>query len=319
MSDLEQFQRMAAIFEAARSLHGDERASFLQTHCKGETELITRVLRLLRHHESTQGLLEAPITPPADLLIEKTHAPATVPSAIGAYRVIRLIGSGGMGAVYLAEQPNPRRMVALKVIRPGAVSADTLRRLGSEAALLGKLRHPGIAQIYESGTYHDGVGDRPYFAMEYVDGQALPDYVRARHLDTSARLELVAQLCDTVQHAHQRGVIHRDLKPANILVDASGQPKVLDFGVARSIEPDPQSLATRPGALLGTVGYMSPEQIEAGADAVDTRTDIHSLGVILYELMTGRLPYELSDTTLIGALNRIREADPTPLGRVAPS
>jgi len=156
-----------------------------------------------------------------------------LPLTIGGYRVVKLLGEGGMGAVYLAEQQHPRRTVALKVIKAGLAGAEVFRRFDQEADLLGRLQHPAVAQIYEAGTAETAFGKLPFFAMEFIQGQPLRRYVASSHLNTRQRLELMAKVCDGVQHAHQRGIIHRDLKPANILVDDSGQPKILDFGIAR--------------------------------------------------------------------------------------
>ena len=202
------------------------------------------------------------------------------------------IGEGGMGTVYEAEQDNPRRTVALKVIRPGLVSPELVNRFSHEAQILGRLQHAGIAQVYEAGVAEDG---RPFFAMEFIRGMPLDEYVR-RHASTRrARLELLARVCDAVQHAHDKGVVHRDLKPGNILVDESGQPKVLDFGVAHVTAADLLTTAsrTRTGQLLGTLSYMSPEQIAADPAGLDGRSDVYTLGVILFELLAHRLPYHL--------------------------
>ena len=163
-----------------------------------------------------------------------------------------------MGTVYKAEQDAPRRIVALKVIKPGVLSPDHLHRFGRETEVLGRLKHPGIAQIYDAGTAAGG--HTPFFAMEYVAGRPLTRYAEAAQLDTSARLTLLAQVADAVHHAHQRGVIHRDLKPSNILVDETGQPKILDFGIARVTDSDVQAtLQTSAGEIVGTLPYMSPE------------------------------------------------------------
>jgi non-specific serine/threonine protein kinase/serine/threonine-protein kinase len=148
------------------------------------------------------------------------------------------VGEGGMGAVYEAEQENPRRFVALKVIKPGWTSPELLRRFEQEAQALGRLQHPGIAQIYEAGAADTGFGLQPYFAMEFIRGESLGSYADGHHLNSRQRLELMARVCEAVQHAHQRGIIHRDLKPGNILVDETGQPKILDFGVARVTDSD---------------------------------------------------------------------------------
>jgi tetratricopeptide (TPR) repeat protein len=210
----------------------------------------------------------------------------------GHYRLIRLIGRGGMGAVYEAEQDSPRRIVALKVIKPGLASEELARRFAQESQALGRLQHPGIAQIHESGAIDTDFGPQPYFAMEFIRGEPLDRYPESHGLDTRQRLELMARVCDAVHHAHQRGIIHRDLKPGNILVDETGQPKILDFGVARVTESDARATRqTDAGQLVGTLAYMSPEQVLADPLELDTRSDVYSLGVIMYELLGRRLPY----------------------------
>jgi WD40 repeat protein len=242
--------------------------------------------------------------------------PVSVPPAhVGRYRILRTLGTGGMGAVYEAEQENPRRTVALKVVRPGVVSPDLVRRFTREAHLLGRLHHPGIAQVYEAGLAADG---QPFFAMELIHGLPLVEYARQHRLDTSARLGLLAQVCDAVQHAHDRGIIHGDLKPDNILVDETGQPKVLDFGVARVTDADLQTATgrTEVGQLIGTLAYMSPEQIEADPATLDRRSDVYALGVILFELLAERLPYDVSHLPVIEAARVVHEREPLRLGSV---
>jgi non-specific serine/threonine protein kinase/serine/threonine-protein kinase len=241
---------------------------------------------------------------------------AATPAVIARYRIVRLIGEGGMGSVYEAEQENPRRTVALKVIKPGIASAALLRRFEQEAEALGRLQHAGIAQIYEAGTADTGFGPQPYFAMELIRGVSLKEYVRQLHLSTRQRVELMAKICDAVQHAHQKGLIHRDLKPGNILVDETGQPKIVDFGVARITDKDAQATSnTDAGQLIGTLAYMSPEQVLADPLELDTRSDVYTLGVILYEMLAGRLPYQIGNK-LHEALNAIREVDPHTLSSV---
>ena len=182
--------------------------------------------------------------------------------------------------MYEAEQDNPRRTVALKVIRPGLVSPELLNRFSHEAQILARLQHAGIAQVYEAGMGADG---QSFFAMEFIRGMPLDEYARSRCLDAAARLELLAKVCDAVQHAHDTGVIHRDLKPGNILVDESGQPKVLDFGVAHVTATDLLTISnrTQTGQLLGTLSYMSPEQVAADTTGLDGRSDVYTLGVVL--------------------------------------
>ncbi|MBX3373091.1 MAG: tetratricopeptide repeat protein [Phycisphaeraceae bacterium] len=256
-------------------------------------------------------------------------APA-VPAEIGGYRIVRVLGEGGMGTVYLAEQASPRRHVALKVIRAGAASRPALRRFALEAEALGRLHHPGIAQIHEAGTFDLGSGEQPYFAMELVEGRSLEAYVADRSLSIRAALLIIARLADAVHHAHIKGVIHRDLKPANVvIVDtavAGGpapdpdhlRPKILDFGVARLADaPDGDTLArTVAGQLVGTVPYMSPEQIGGDPHAIDTRTDVYAIGVIAYELLTGRLPHDSTQGSLIDLARTIAESDAPALGRL---
>jgi WD40 repeat protein len=248
--------------------------------------------------------------------VDKVLGVTVPPLSIGRYRILKVIGEGGMGIVYEAEQDQPRRTVALKIIKPGLVSDELIRRFEQESQALGRLQHPGIAQIYEAGTVNTGFGPQPYFAMELIRGHSPRDYAESHHLNTSQRLEIMVKICNAVHHAHQRGLIHRDLKPGNILVDDTGQPKVLDFGVARATDSDTRAtLQTDIGQLVGTLAYMSPEQALADPLDIDTRSDVYSLGVILYELLTGRLPYTISKK-LHEAIHAIREEDPARLSAV---
>ena len=240
-----------------------------------------------------------------------------LPATIGRYRILRLLGEGGMGAVYEAEQEQPRRTVALKVIKSSWASPSLLRRFEQESQALARLHHHGIAQVYEAGTADSGAGVQPFFAMEYIaDALPLTQYAQKHRLNTEQRLLLMTQVCDAVQHAHLRGIIHRDLKPANILVDEHGHPKILDFGVARVTDSDTEATRqTDVGQIIGTLAYMSPEQALADPLELDTRSDVYTLGVILYELLAGKLPYNLSNK-LHEAIMTIREQDPVTLSSV---
>jgi WD40 repeat protein/serine/threonine-protein kinase RIO1 len=253
----------------------------------------------------------------AETLTQPPHPAGAIrvgtPDQIGRYSIKDVIGSGGMGTVYLAVQEQPRRTVALKIMKSGIASRSALRRFEYESQILGRLRHPHIAQVYEAGTHDDGSGSVAFFAMEYIPGaRPITEYVAAKKLGTRDRLELFRKVCAAVHHGHQKGIIHRDLKPDNILVDPDGQPKIIDFGVARSTDSDMAvtSLQTDVGQLIGTLQYMSPEQCDADPHELDTRSDVYALGVVLYELLCERLPYEVSGAALHEAVRVVREVAP---------
>lgn len=322
----ERESRIHELFAAAIDEAPGDREALLRRECGDDRELFDEVRSLLSHHEAAEGFIDTPVIekalgemsgaaqPPAPRIDED----APIPERVGAYRVIRKLGEGGMGVVYLAEQQHPRRTVALKVIRAGVLSARTLRRFEHEAQILGRLQHPGIAQIFEAGTARVQGQTQPFFALEYIEGLPLSDFVSKQRLGVRDRLALLARICDAVHHAHQKGVIHRDLKPGNILVDSAGQPKILDFGVARMTDSDINvtTMQTDVGQLVGTVPYMSPEQIAGNSDELDTRSDVYALGVICYQLLTGRLPHDLTRKVITEAARIIREDDPTPLSAI---
>ena len=318
--------RVRALFAEAADLPPEKRGPFLDAACRGEPDLRAQIERLLIFDsefgvgEDDQGFLKSPMvrapvgTPAESSLLSQRGEPG-LPTHIGRYRILRRHAEGGMGTVYEAEQDNPRRTVALKVIRPGLISPELLHRFSHEAQILGRLQHPGIAQVYEAGMGEDG---RPFFAMEFIRGMPLDEYARSRGLNAAARLELLARVCDAVQHAHDKGVIHRDLKPGNILVDLTGQPKVLDFGVAHVTAADLLTSASRTqaGQLLGTLSYMSPEQIAADPAGLDGRSDVYTLGVILFELLAHRLPYQLEQLPVHEVVRVIQQQEPSRLGSI---
>ncbi len=235
---------------------------------------------------------------------------------IGNYRLERLLGVGGMGSVWLAEQTAPvRRFVALKLIRAGMYDENLVQRFLSERQSLALMDHPAIAKVFEAGTTAQG---QPYFVMEYVPGLPITEYCDQKKLTIRERIELFIQVCEGVQHAHQKAIIHRDLKPANILiveVDGKPAPRIIDFGVARSVTPrlSDQTQYTQFGQFIGTPGYMSPEQVDPNSQDIDTRTDVYSLGVILYVLLSGILPFETGrqqQQPLDELLRKLREQEP---------
>ena len=284
-----------------------DRAAFLEGECRSDRSLRAEVESLLAN-----ACDATTISMPTRLAAAVTDP--LIGRALGHYHIKRTLGAGGMGTVYQAMQEQPRRVVALKVMKRGIASRSALRRFEYEAQILARLRHPGIAQIYEAGVHEDESGESvPFFAMEYIPA-AMPitRYAQAKKLGTRGRLDLFAKVCDAVQHGHGKGIIHRDLKPSNILVDPSGNPKIIDFGVARSTDSDlvVTTLQTDIGQLIGTVQYMSPEQCLADPTDLDTRSDVYALGVVLYELLCDQPPYDVSKAAVFEATRIIQESTP---------
>jgi predicted Ser/Thr protein kinase len=321
----ERFARIQELCDAARAMDdAGRRTAYLDEACGEDVELRAEVESLLVTRDVEDPFSEGRLEHAREALEDAVDRAAEhggagdlgttsgwMPETIGPYRILRRLGEGGMGIVYEAEQDSPRRRVALKVMQPLLATDERARRFRHEAEVLGRLQHPGIAQIHEAGTFELGRGAQPYFAMELVEGVDLVTYVTRRDLDVRARLELLASVCDAVQHAHERGVIHRDLKPDNVFVDARGQVKVLDFGVARAAETSTMlsTLVTEEGQLLGTLAYMSPEQLSGVPDAVSPQSDVYALGALAFELCAGRLPHDVAGLPFSVAITVISQKD----------
>jgi len=301
--------------EAYKKKTSQERTDYLNKTCRGDTDLREEVESLLKAYDSAEGFLEAPILN-ADVTLDDSAVSEAPGSVVGRYKLLEKIGEGGMAVVYMAEQQEPiRRKVALKIIKLGMDTKSVIARFEAERQALAMMDHPNIAKVLDAGATETG---RPYFVMELVTGVSITEYCDANNLSTTERLELFVQVCQAVQHAHQKGIIHRDIKPTNVLVtlhDSEPVPKVIDFGIAKATNQrlTEKTLFTRYAHIIGTPAYMSPEQAELSDLAIDTRTDIYSLGVLLYELLTGTTPFseeELRKAGYIEMQRVIREQEP---------
>ena len=313
--------REEAIFNAAKTLPKPERAVYLDAACGADTKLRQRIELLLASHEQAGDFLQPQTVvaaASAPTMVVSTPAIEKPGDFIGNYKIRELLGEGGCGAVYVAEQTEPvRRKVALKVIKLGMDTRSVIARFEAERQALAMMDHPNIARVLDAGATDTG---RPYFVMELVRGIKITDYCDQNNLNTTKRLGLFIQVCHAVQHAHQKGIIHRDIKPSNILVtlhDGVPVPKVIDFGIAKATEGRLTELTvyTELHQFIGTPAYMSPEQAEMSGLDIDTRSDIYSLGVLLYELLTGRTPFdpqELIRSGLDQMRRTIREEEPVP-------
>jgi serine/threonine protein kinase len=313
-------QREEELFAAALGLPAAERAAYLKRECGGDAELLRRVEDLLRVNDDVGDFLEAPaVAGVADVARAGAPQPpqeGAVGTRVGRYKLLQKIGEGGCGTVYMAEQEEPvRRRVALKVIRLGMDTKEVIARFEAERQALALMDHPNIAKVLDAGATASG---RPYFVMELVRGVKITTYCDQYNLSTAERIALFIQVCHAVQHAHQKGIIHRDIKPSNILVtleDGVPVPKVIDFGIAKATAGrlTNRTLFTAFEQFIGTPAYMSPEQAQLSSLDVDTRSDIYSLGVLLYELLTGRTPFETKELAQVGLdeIRRyIREVEP---------
>jgi eukaryotic-like serine/threonine-protein kinase len=326
---VDQQAEVETLLEEALRLAPEEREHFLGEAC-GSEELRREVSDLLLYANGDPDFLHSPIQRPAtpdwaELLAAGAGEQAGrqacgLPDVIGGYRIVRLLGHGGMGLIYEARRGDGEPTVALKIPYPGLVTPEVLRRFAAETRVLSRLRSPGIARVLETGVeqIRDPGGTvclLPYLIMELIRGECLDRYIQRTDLSLADRLRIFAEICDAVHHAHQQGVLHRDLKPANILVEASGRPKVLDFGIALMLEQTgDEGRLTATGNVIGSLAYLSPEQLGSGRRRADASADIYALGVILYEMLAGHPPFDLRGLSVAEAAVLISRSDAPPLG-----
>ena len=310
---IERHRRIKQIFMAALDAPRGRRAAFVAAACEGDEVLRREILELFLVHGEEDSVLGEPLD--GRVAFEELGRPRD--GQVGPYRLLGELGRGGMGVVYLAELEG--KQVALKLLAAGSMSPELRARFRLEAEIMRRLDHPSLARVLDVGEDMGPAGlSQPWIALEHVSGPPLLRFAEEHALSAEARLRLLVAVCDAVQHAHARGIVHRDLKPGNILVRSDDRPVVLDFGVARLLAGDerPTELATRTGQLVGTPQYMSPEQVQAEPAGVGPESDVYSLGVILYELLTGRVPYEASSVSFHRAIVSILTAEPRPLGEL---
>ncbi|MBL9150785.1 MAG: serine/threonine protein kinase [Phycisphaerae bacterium] len=319
-------RRAEDLFAEALATPPERRLAWLRDACGDDAVLYDDLSSLVAASERARTFLETPVADATTVDPSALAGRALIGATVGDFTLLDVLGEGGMGIVFRAEQRQPRRIVALKLVRPGLATPATLRRFELEAEALGRLRHPGIAAIHAAGTADVGAGPQPYFAMEFVEGLTLREYLATVGATIPERVRILALIADAVQHAHQNGVIHRDLKPENVVVETDAQgsrgaarPRILDFGVARVVEPGRagEAPATVANDLVGTLQYMSPEQVDGGN--VDTRSDVYALGLIAWEAFAGRPARVLRGASLAEAIRIVADTDPPSLASAEPT
>src|SRR5213080_1766213 len=305
----ERWKRVDAVFEQALELPQDQRAAFLQENCNSDAEVRREVESLLSSHERAGNFIDQPSLFFGDDTLRDNGSTLQAGELIGSYRIIREIGRGGMGAVYLAERADEqyKKQVAIKLIKRGMDTDSVLRHFRNERQILAGFDHPNIARLFDGGTTDNGL---PYFVMEYVEGLPINEYCAAHKISLVERLKLFREVCAAVSYAHRHTVIHRDIKMSNILVTSDGTPKLLDFGIAKILQPGagPEALMTMTGVRPMTPEYASPEQVRG--EPVTTASDVYSLGIVLYELLVGRSPYRFTSRSPLDIAREITDTEP---------
>ena len=306
--DSARWERVQSIFHEAVALPPGERRAFVSAAAGDDHDLAAEVLAALDADERSLSLLDGGVARAAGSILDGV---GTTIAQIGPYRLVRLLGEGGMGTVFLAERLDLDTTAAIKILRDAWLSPSRRRRFATEQRTLAALNHPGIARLFDAGVLEEGT---PWIVMEYVDGQPITDYCRTREIPTAGKLRLFQAVCEAVHYAHRHLVVHRDLKPSNILVTADGAVKLLDFGIAKQLtETDSDGEVTRTGMRAMTPAYAAPEQLRG--EPIGVHTDVFSLGVVLYELLTGRRPFEFSARTPVDSVTSILEQGaPRPSG-----
>jgi serine/threonine protein kinase len=303
--DQARWERVQEIFSRASEMARPQQQDYLQTACGGDPSLAADIQAMLEEDAHGRSILDSGLPSVAQTLVDRHLAPG---NDFGPYRIVKHLGEGGMGIVYLARRDDIESVAAIKILRDGFLSPDRRQRFLFEQRTMARLEHPSIARIHDADTLADGT---PWFAMEYVDGKPITEYCREKSCAIDERLRLFRAVCEAVQYAHQQTIIHRDLKPSNILVKADGTVKLLDFGIAKQLEnPSAAQDQTLTALRPMTLAYASPEQVRGGR--LGTQTDVYSLGVILYELLTGRLPFDFSERSSSEAQEIILDRDPEP-------